>query len=335
MKRKHTLLFGLGIGCLGLLASCENTIPFKTKEIPQKLIVNALFDATAEQHKILLDLTGTQSTTPVENGEIDIYVNDLQKETIREVNRGSNQGRPHEYHSYCHFSAGDRIRLEARTKNGSHEAYAEIIVPEPIEIQQVDTLSILSKRGEESLRTKVTFTDNSQRKDYYRITAEHLLTCYGTSLETGMDTTYTVVIPTPLNINEDIVLTDGQPSGTDENDDYFFSPIKNKYAVFDDSRINGTYTMTVSVPFYTAYYYLPHFEVNKISLSIRINLISLCEASYYYLQALNTYDSDDYDETFNPPIRFPSNIQEGTGIVGIGNKSSWIIRNVRESNIIY
>ena len=45
---------------------------------------------------------------------------------------------------------------------------------------------------------------------------------------------------------EDVVLTDGQPTNSDDEDNGMFDTVKNIYGVFDDSRFKNTsYTMTV------------------------------------------------------------------------------------------
>ena len=335
MKRNKNILACICTLGLSLFTSCENTIPFKTQDIPQKLIVNALIDATAEGHRILLDLTGTERTMPVADGEIDIYVNDIHKESIRELSESSEWGRRHEYISNCRFSPGDHVRLEARTKDGAHNAYAEITVPEPISIERIDTMSVSTNNyGSDYLRMKVTFTDNTQRTDFYRIAASHILTCYGKSQLTGEDSVFVTTTPAYLISREDVVLTEGQPGTLEDHDDFFFTASQNRYAVFDDSRINGTYTMTVSTPLMPYYYYyFPGIDIERLSLDIKVRLISLCEAEYYYLRALNVFDSDDYDEAFNPPVRFPSNINGGVGVVGISSETNRLINVFKEEEI--
>ena len=50
------------------------------------------------------------------------------------------------------------------------------------------------------------------------------------------------------------------------------------------------------------------------------------ETEYYYLKALNLVDSDAYDETINEPIKYPSNVHGGTGMVGISTEVSKKVR---------
>ncbi|WP_430827568.1 DUF4249 family protein, partial [Bacteroides thetaiotaomicron] len=51
---------------------------------------------------------------------------------------------------------------------------------------------------------------------------------------------------------------------------------------------------------------------------------------YYYLKALNLVDSDVYDETINEPLRYPSNVHGGTGMVSISTEVSQTVR-IREN----
>ena len=290
MKKYNKIISCACAFSMSLFFACENTIPFEIEETPQKLIVSALLDASVDTHKILLNLTATEDVEPVENGEIDIYINGVLKESVHELTQSSEWGRPHEYIAHCQFTPGDNVRLEARTKDGKHNAYAEVTVPHPIEIEKIDTLFVETTRGYNYYRVKTTFTDDPQRKDYYRIAMDKVFTYYGTSNETGNDTVFVSIEPSSLIIREDVVLTEGQPGTMEDNDDFMSSSSQNSHAIFDDTRLSGTYTMTTSIPFYLSYFY-PGILIKSFSLDIHVKLISLCEAEYYYMRALNIYDS--------------------------------------------
>lgn len=109
-----------------------------------------------------------------------------------------------------------------------------------------------------------------------------------------------------------------------DDDNGLLTPVQNKYGVFDNSRINGTYTMITSMRIpYDTFGYMGYYEpdwyryIKRVKLKARIRLMSISKMQYFYLKALNTFDSVDYDDYFNLPIRFPSNIEGGTGIFGI------------------
>mgnify|MGYP002226286116 FL=1 len=94
---------------------------------------------------------------------------------------------------------------------------------------------------------------------------------------------------------EDIVLTDGQPTNSDDEDNGMFDTVKNIYGVFDDSRFKNTsYTMTVYNQ--TDIDGFPEYGTN-VKMDIIVRLLSITETEYYYLKALNLVDSDAYDET--------------------------------------
>ena len=60
-------------------------------------------------------------------------------------------------------------------------------------------------------------------------------------------------------------------------------------------------------------------------MDVIIRLLSITETEYYYLKALNLVDSDAYDETINEPIKYPSNVHGGIGMIGISTETSKII----------
>jgi len=122
---------------------------------------------------------------------------------------------------------------------------------------------------------------------------------------------------------EDVVLTDGQPTNSDDEDNGMFDTVKNIYGVFDDSRFKNTsYTMTVYNQ--TNVEGLSKYGTN-VKMDIIVRLLSITETEYYYLKALNLADSDAYDETINEPIKYPGNVHGGVGIVGISTETSKII----------
>ena len=122
---------------------------------------------------------------------------------------------------------------------------------------------------------------------------------------------------------EDVVLTDGQPTTSDDEDNGMFDTVKNIYGVFDDSRFKNTsYTMTVYNQ--TNVEGLSKYGTN-VKMDIIVRLLSITETEYYYLKALNLVDSDAYDETINEPIKYPSNVHGVIGMIGISTETSKII----------
>lgn len=305
--------------------SCENEIPFDVKENSKRLIVNALFDNEKEENKITLAFTGREQTTLVKDASIDIYINDELKDRI------TSPSTDFTYRTNVHFQPNDIIRIEAQTNDGKHRAWSEVIVPTSISIEKIDT-AIVSKNSwwnnpDKFLRTKITFTDNGEKTNYYRIDVTIDCEIETISPVTTNDTIVYKTIREALYVNEDVVLTDGRPS-SDQDEDGLLTPVQNYWGVFDNSRINGSYTMTTSlrIPYSSIGVllsgvfvggYVQYWEIKRIGMVAKARLLSISEMQYFYLKALNIHDSTDYDDFFNLPVRLPSNIEGGTGIFGV------------------
>jgi len=334
-----------------LLTSCKNEIPFDVKDNTPKLILNALFDSEKAENDVILALTGREKITYVSDAVVDIYLNGELREQITSPLRypdDNDQNPPiytiggsyGTYRTKLKFSPDDVIRIEARTNDDVHQAWAEVVVPEPIAIEKIDTSTVKKATmwyTDTYLRIRTTFNDNGQGKNYYRIVLEKNMTLLERSQFTGNDTIIKYAwIETP-DIREDVVLTDGRPSINDEDDDLgIIAPITNIYSVFDNSRINGAYTMTTSIPHYEYGYntggyggyggsgpYWPDWEnVSLLSIDVKVRLRSISHMEFLYLKALNIYDSGDFDDYFNLPVKFPSNVNGGIGVFGVSTETN-------------
>ena len=137
------------------------------------------------------------------------------------------------------------------TDDGQYHAWTEINVPQrPFEIENVDTVTVpLAQSGytTEYLRYRITINDRPNETNYYRIVIDKQTTLWGYNHEEGGDD-YIYWTKHSYNFigREDVVLTDGQPTTGDDEDNGLFDTAKNIYGVFDDTRFRNTsYTMTV------------------------------------------------------------------------------------------
>lgn len=320
-----------------LVVSCENEIPFDIKENPPKLVINALFDSGKEKNEIILALTGREKVIYIKEAVINIYINGELKDhlTAPEIESSSYGDIDMIYKTKVRFVPDDVVRIEAKTTDSKYKAWSEVTVPHPINIENIDT-TIVTKNTtwntpDEYLRVKTTFTDNGKQANYYRIATLFDLEIETQNPNTLNDTIIYQTVTESLLVNEDVVLTDGRPT-TEDDDNGLLTPVQNRYGVFDNSRINGTYTMITSmrIPYYS-FGYIGYYEpewykyIKRIKVKVRIRLMSISKMQYYYLKALNTYDSVDYDDYFNLPVRFPSNIEDGTGIFGISTGNEVVL----------
>ncbi|MDR2921268.1 MAG: DUF4249 domain-containing protein [Tannerella sp.] len=324
---KTTCLFII-LSAVFVFSACENEIPLKVKNNSPKMILNALFEVERDTNYISLGLTGLDYVDLIDNAKIKIYVNNELKDEINKVsllNYYYNDLKV--YKTTLKFSPGDLVRIEAETPDGKYHAWAEDIVPELIGIENIDTTTYVEKDiwGEYAhLRIRTTFTDNPGKKNYYRLAITEHKTYHGLSIITEMDSVVVDEYPVELNIREDIVLNDGRPPL--DNSSYPLPETKNQMNIFDDSRLNGSYTLNVSFRLDSWFSSPWNVEIKQLSRRIKVRLISITEAEFYYLRALNLYVSDNYDDILSQPIRYPSNVHGGIGIFGISFGTSQTIQ---------
>ena len=316
--------------------SCENELPFNIKDNPPKLVMNAFINADSMTNVLFLNLTGKNYANHIENATVEVHVNGELRETLRPLPMETEYDKQCRFNITGKFASGEVVRIDAMTDDGKYHAWAEITVPQRLDkIENIDTLTVpLTQNGhtQDYMRYKITFKDRPNEANFYRIVVDKQMRLWGYNHEEGGEDYlhWTKHISYSFIGREDIVLTDGQPSTGDDEDNGLFDTAKNIYGVFDDSRFRDTsYTMTVyndpAIPYnnnYNGYYE---------GMDVIIRLLSITETEYYYLKALNLVDSDVYDETINEPLRYPSNVHGGTGMIGISTEVSQTVR-IRENN---
>lgn len=313
------------------LVACTNEIPFDYSNEPSKIIVNALLDVHKKENKITLALTGRNQVMYITDGQIKVLVNGSLKEeiTTADYNEKILGSSPGDYFSRTKFNPGEIVRIEASTTDGKYKAWGEALVPSPIPVERIDTTSTVLTTAFDSrrfLKLQVTFTDDAKEENYYRLAIERIQTVDAISSKTDKDTTVIVNTVERIVSREDVALTDGRPTPMDSKN--IFDAPENKYGVFDNSRINGRYTMSVSTEYYpydqNLYYgvYEGLKDIKNVKTSLFVHLFSISKGEYYYLRALNLLDSDNSGGPFNEAIKLPSNITGGIGIVGISTVTS-------------
>ena len=213
---------------------------------------------------------------------------------------------------------GDNIRLEATAENGKYHASAEVTVPQPIESLHVDTcLAYLREYSGQTLyrQYKITLQDRPNEKNYYRLDIwndrsyyckwkEYLEDENGSLIkvedEDGSwhwasiprDTTILAPRQNEIINREDVILTDGHPGNYDDEENELFPTINNKYNIFNDNTFRDSYATLKYIPS------LPRILSGRGTLlrpyipqqTITVRLLSITEAEYRYLKALNCLD---------------------------------------------
>lgn len=305
-----------------LFTACTNELPFDVKANPPKLVMNALMNADSLTNYVYLSLTGKDKIGKVTDASIEIRINGELKETLRPVINYENDIQC-KFVVKSRFHPGDEVRIDAYTDDKQYHAWAETIVPHPIDkIEQIDTATVVLKtlyNTTACLKFKIKMSDRKNEKNFYRLIVETQNTIT-TNLQGRLETRY--YTNQKIVTREDVVLTDGKPSTVDDEENGLFASVENKYGVFNDTRFkDASHTFTVySLPSDVSLLFKIH---QKIDIAVRI--LSITEKEYYYLKALNLFQSDNYDPKMSEPIKFPSNVQGGTGIVSISSEVGEII----------
>lgn len=315
MTKIYTLLiFSLAV----LMAvACENEIPFNPQANPPKLIMNAFINADSLNNTLFLNMSGQNQLGDVTNATVEIRVNGQLTETAELLPKASEYEIGKRFRITTTFHPGDAVRIDATTTDGNHHTWAEVIVPQPITIEKWDTATTFFRRGsysERHMRYKITFSDRPNEDNYYRLIADRQTATYE-RLGGGKEKLISTEWNRGMISREDVVLTDGRPSTSDE-DNSLFKKEDNIHGIFDDNRFrDGSYTMTVYTP--NPQYNTGSGSSFRYEVNTYFRLLSITETEFRYLKALNIIDSDVYDETIMEPIKFASNINGGLGIVGI------------------
>lgn len=325
MKRIQYLSLSFRImGLLLLIASCENEIPYNRSRFEPKLTLNAFIYGNNAQNRMYLSLTGAIQPQTAGNSTVEVTVNGERKEQLAAVK--TNDSRWHFVDITTRFQPGDVVRIDARTDDGVHHAWVEETVPQPVEILQVDTSSIVNStrlfgRWNNGFRLKIRFHDRPKEKNYYRIMLEQK---YTYKSEGSADIENTIFYFWPW---DDIALSDGRPATSEELENELFERVANLYGVFDDNWFKDSeYTLNVQIPIVTNYFKDHSDNPLYRDLDVAVRLLSITEAEFYYLSTMNIIDSDVLDDYINDPVRIPGNVHGGNGFVGISSESKKVIR---------
>lgn len=370
MKTRIKLYLIIYIAFTGLFMACENEIPYNPGQQNPQLIMNALLNAGQTENLVYLHLSEGNSIGRINEATLSLYVNDKQVESPQAISPEEYYGNMQNqidkgqyeallknmrfkiFHLTARFQPGDNIRLEATAEGRKYHVSSQVTVPRPIQSLRVDTCTALIRQWG-SMRAhrqyRITLEDLPNEKNYYRLeivnNKDFRCVIYMPSEDENGDYIkdengnfiYTITKDTVVNyrytelINrEDVILTDGHVTSSDDDENAMFpTNIENKYSIFTDNRFtNSSATLKVYTPLYDDNYdILRSLNYTRCYLkqTITVRLLSLPETYYRYLKALNCMDDEDYDEALMEPISLPSNVEGGLGFVGISSEIQYTI----------
>ena len=369
MKTRMKLHLIIYIVVTGLFTACENEIPYNPGEQRSLLIMNALLNAGQTENLVYLHLSEGSNIGRLNEATLSLYVNGKQTESPQAISpeeyyenlKGQLDKESYEtlltsmdfkiFRLSTVLQPGDNIRLEATAEGGQYHVSSQVTVPQPVQSLQVDTCTALIRQWG-SMRAHrqyhITLQDLPNEKNYYRleivnnkdfrcvtytikkdengdyIRDENGNYIYTTTKDTVVNYRYTELIN-----REDVILTDGHITNSDDDENAMFPYIDNKYNIFTDNRFsNSSATLKVYTPLYDDNYNILeslHYTRCYLKHTITVRLLSLPETYYRYLKALNCMDDDDYDEVIMEPISLPNNIEGGLGFVGVSSEIQYTI----------
>lgn len=319
-KLSHLLLF-----LLLTATACTNEIGLMPDNEPSKLIVNALLSADGSRNRIHLHRSGWTEATPVTDGIIRIYINDVLTETIT-AHPATEEDDKVFYEVKSHFQTGDKVRLEASAENGALRAEAETIVEAPILLLQLDTLGIKENGSWGGYSTKLQLkmdlkSPTTKERKHFRLEVKRVCIMQITNVETQVDSTY-INHGAGFDGSKDVALTDGQPSNSNSDSGIeLFPPWTNHFGIFNDAFFKeGCYTMTVLTNYPSNYIFSPQeYTVNSWASYIDLQIVAISAQEYQYLKAISLYADTDNSSPLETPVIIPNHIKYGIGIFAIEN----------------
>lgn len=329
-----------------LLTGCENDADLKLDVNAHQLVINGLINADSTYNYITISLSGVDSVKRVTNALVQVSVNGAVKQNIT-YDDGYSITTP--------FKAGDRVRIDVATSDHQYSAYVEETIPQPV--KQIDGITVkrayrhyyTNNEGEYSDTLwcyEVSFGDITGENDYYRLMLRNdirqefhnIRINNGDTLRNQQSVTH--FFPESDNIwYDDPIMMDGQTADLSDIGTYVpaLGTIFNRYGIFNDVRFKDK-TCRISVADNLNNYPQKHIEeedssatgyyhsisYNLYSIDVTFSIESIIKSEYNYLKSLNQYHSSAYDDNsdITGPIKFPSNVHGGIGMVGFSISTS-------------
>jgi len=314
-------------GCIFFLAvtllqtACTRDVILELPYTLPSLVLNASVttgeDVTAYLSKswFLLDSVMDSEVT---GGKISVYVNDVYRGTMQnsDIFRDSVFTKGRYILPGCLLNVGDRLRLEAEA-DGFDAVYAETQMPDSVQLLSIDTLRFISSdktyKRQEQMRLYINFTDEANKKNYYRLSVEKVIEKWRNRDHTFVSKESSLGSYTSdfYLIYEDPVFQYVATNPTLQQQD-----ATNCWGTFSDDMFNGNqYTLkSVFYPIQTSY--IDFDYTYKVYYDVR--LMSISEEYYNYLTVIRNI-SVSFGEAYINGLLEPSatytNVEGGFGVV--------------------
>lgn len=322
----HTLFKYLLLLLVSGLTACTNELSYEDYEPRPRLVMNAIVNADSTQQHLTLLLTGRSHPQRLGQGAtLTITVNGQVRHTLRPDSLINNDLSRVKFYFDASYASGDVVRFDARTDDGQHHAWAEVVVPQmPDSVTEFQAQDMPSKNYKSVARYRFVVKDVSPAKDYYRLTASHLQQLFVRDDNDSL-VYHRKQVSYEYNSREDMALSDGLPTPREEEDaDMSFMGMDNRTGVFDDTYFTqGQYRMTIYPEYHKLYAFYDEDTARVVTKAFaEVSIDAISRDYYHFLHAYNVYLSDNHAEEVSEPIIFPSNVEGGTGFVTIFKRST-------------
>jgi len=301
--------------------ACTRDVILELPYTSPSLVLNASVttgeDVTAYLSKswFLLD---SVMDSEVSGGKIRVYVNGLYRGTMQrsDIRNDSVLTKGRYILSGCRLNVGDHLRLEAEAEEFS-SVYAETQVPDSVQLLSVDTVRFISSdktyKRQEQMRLYINFTDEANKKNYYRLSVEKVIEKWRNSDHTlvSKESSFGSYTSDFYLIYEDPVFQYVATNPTLQQQD-----ATNCWGTFSDDMFNGNqYTLkSVFYPIQTSY--VGSDYTYKVYYDVR--LMSVSGEYYNYLTVIRNI-SVSFGEAYINGLLEPSatytNVEGGFGVV--------------------
>lgn len=316
MKRAVEYIITPVIIAIFFLASCEEIIEFKGEKLEPKIVMYSLFDPDS-----LIAVSIGRSYSVFEEDHNPEQIPDAAVRLYRDgefLSELEYLPLPPGYiysgmENLSRYVApgirpepGSLYRIEAGVP-GLKSVWAEVQLPEPVPVTDIDTFVITGYYQVRRIGTRVRFNDPAGEDNFYRLNVSMIEGSYTGPLNEPWSDEYTVWVNredfTGAVIDDPLL----KPAG---DEDIFGLSDQNHFHIFSDELIPGKeYDLNLRVFAWEkdySYYEFIHY---------RIELQSISRDLFLYLRSMSLHFSSG-ESPFVEPVIVYSNVVNGLGIVG-------------------
>ena len=351
------LLFLFLLFFLFLLPSCIETLDIDTKDIKPKIVLNGIIEADSAitvrisktypftndyyENDWYREQTGKSEKVPnlLPDAVPTLYINDvLQGELNFVKNDTSFSSNGSVFHSEIRPKVGDKVRIEVSAQ-GFETVWAETVIPQPIQIHQVDTSTFISKNKYGYSDSYVVPDDakslnmalginienpNKEKDGFYSIEIYQEWMIYYYWIDEGGWMHPDIITSSYLNKRKLVLNTSREPLFSENTEDEvlnFFLENGNARDLFyfaDKQFVNKQYKLNLSVwGYYFHQRYSSGYETKPVihDEPLIIHILSM-SPEMYRANYENYSEMDYYLQMFSEPEVTFTNVHNGVGVLG-------------------